>query len=326
MTLVDTDRFAEQGYLVLRGLLAPERDFAGVTGAYDKVLDQLGAPTADHLKGAEKIAARTAALYARSGSLFSQHFDISLPPRAQLPADIPICLDPSIFGLLTNPALLDAVAEVIGDEIALNPVNHVRIKPPQNLMAKAGSDRYAAFNVNNRNGLMAETPLHQDNSVFTPDADEVKIMTVWFPLTEASVETGCLKVIPGSHRQGLRGHCPSTTSDLQIPAALTPEETKPVPMSPGDVLFLHRRTVHGSLPNLSNAARWSMDLRYQPAGEPSGRDILPSFTVRSSKAPETVITSAAEWAETWRETRLKLSRAEDAPKPNRWSADAPMCA
>ena len=325
---MDRQAFEREGYFIWRELLDPVRDFTGVIAAYDAILDELGAPADVPGQGAERIAARTTGLYTRTHGLFSQHLDISLPPRAQLPPDIPMCMDPAVFELLTNPVLLDAVETVLGPEIAVNPVNHVRIKPPQALMAGAGSDAYAAFNVNNRNGLMAETPWHQDLAVFTPDADEVEVLTVWFPLTDASIEKGCLKVIPGSHvdGHGLRDHCPSTTSDLQIPDALVPEAATPLPMVPGDVLFLHRRTVHASLPNLSTDARWSFDLRYQPAGLANGRAVLPSFTARSQARPEEVMASAAEWAAMWRAARDRLIAAEEVPKANRWSADAPMCA
>ena len=43
---------------------------------------------------------------------------------------------PAVFGLLTNPKLLDAVEMFIGPEIFLNPVHHVRIKPPMRLISE----------------------------------------------------------------------------------------------------------------------------------------------------------------------------------------------
>ena len=156
--------------------------------------------------------------------------------------------------------------------------------------------------------------------------DDVDILTVWFPVTEATVEAGCMRVIPGSHVQGLRGHCPSSTTDLQIPGALTPEDPLPLPMKPGDVLFMHRRTVHGSLPNTSDTSRWSFDLRYQVAGQPNGRAVLPSFTARSRANPGSVMTNPEDWASMWLATRDRLSQRTEAFRANRWNADAPMCA
>ena len=179
------------------------------------------------------------------------------------------------------------------------------------------------LNQNDRNGLVSETPWHQDNAVFTEDVDDVDILTVWFPITSAPIEKGCLKVVPGSHKGGLRAHCPGSTSDLAIPDALMTDESLALPMAAGDVLFLHRKTCHGSLPNLTSSARFSFDLRFQPQGTPNGRDILPSFPLRSRQAPAAVLKDAGVWAETWREAREKLSKTDALPPMNRWSADSP---
>lgn len=321
-------RFEEQGYVIIESLLDPESDFAGISAAYDRVLDGLGAPRSDLPLSPARVAERTTALYAQTGSLFSQHLNICLPARAQLPPDVPMCLEPEAFDLLVNGKILDAVEGLIGPEIDVNPVNHVRIKPPADILRAGRSSEavYDKINVTRTNGLMARTPWHQDNAVYTPDADDVDIVTVWFPLTEASIEAGCLKCIPGSHRQGLRGHCPSETTDLRIPEELVPEDPVLLPMKPGDVLFLHRRTAHASLDNMTDRCRWSFDLRYQPAGLPNGRNVLPSFTARSRARPEQVMTSAQAWKQMWLDTRARLSKTAEIPPPNRWSADAPMCA
>ena len=93
------DRFDEQGFLLLPGLFEPERDFVDVIRAYDRILDALNAPASDLPPSADRIGERSADLYRTSGSLFAQHFDITLPPRPSIPADTPICLDPAIFSL-----------------------------------------------------------------------------------------------------------------------------------------------------------------------------------------------------------------------------------
>ena len=53
------------------------------------------------------------------------------------------------------------------------------------------------------NGLISKIPWHQDNGVIMPEADEASILTVWLPLTLATIPNGCLQVVPGSHRAGL---------------------------------------------------------------------------------------------------------------------------
>ena len=41
-----------------------------------------------------------------------------------------------------------------------------------------------------------------------PEADESTILTVWIPITEATEENGCLKVVPESNKHDLQTHCP----------------------------------------------------------------------------------------------------------------------
>ena len=96
-------------------------------------------------------------------------------------------------------------------------------------------------------------------------------------------------------------------------------------MRAGDVLFMHRRTVHSPLPNVSEEIRWSMDLRYQPDGQPRGRSAFPGFAARSRALPESELHDADAWLESWRETRDRLAAAAD-PAFNRWSSNDPACA
>lgn len=55
---------------------------------------------------------------------------------------------------------------------------------------------------------------------------------------------------------------PATFADLALDRVVTAE------MKRGDVLFMHRRTCHSSLPNVSEQVRISFDLRYNPTGRP----------------------------------------------------------
>lgn len=177
------------------------------------------------------------------------------------------------------------------------------------------------------NQMVTKTPWHQDNGVIMPEADEATILTIWLPLTRATVENGCLKVVPRSHRHGMDVHCPSSFG-LTIPERMVPvQEAVPVPMRPGSALLMTQRTVHSSLDNLTpDEVRISMDLRYQPIGQPSGRPAFAAagFNARSAAQPDTVLGDPAVWAEHWYEVRERL--ANNTPVFNRWRADAPVCA
>jgi ectoine hydroxylase-related dioxygenase (phytanoyl-CoA dioxygenase family) len=147
-------------------------------------------------------------------------------------------------------------------------------------------------------------------------------------VTEAMPRNGCLRVVAGSHRRGLMTHCPAVRevgSVIRIPDELVGPEWTALPMRPGDVLFMHRLTMHGSLPNRSDGVRWSFDLRYQPAGQPTGRPNYPDFVVRSRHRPERVLGDWRAWARMWRETRSRM--AHDGPFTfHRWTGEEEVCA
>jgi len=182
-----------------------------------------------------------------------------------------------------------------------------------------------------RRGLFRATPWHQDNGVVTAAADDTNMLTVWFSITDAPVEAGCLQVIPGSHRTGLLCHCPDANGELTIPRRLLPaQKPRALPVRAGDVLFLHRRLCHAALPNVSDNLRWSFDLRYLPAGAASGRELFPTFVARSRAQPDSVLDSPKEWAQLWLDARAELAGMAPPPLPpqhwNRWRAEAEACA
>jgi hypothetical protein len=245
------------------------------------------------------------------------HLDISLP-QGGITAGTPIHTGPAVFAVLRSPRLLDAVESLIGPEIYSNPVQHIRIKMPE---------RYVPQDQRSH-PMAATTDWHQDQGVVLPEADESAILTVWLPLTDATVEMGCLTLVPRSHRE-LVAHCPGTNGGgLHIPdqfirAADT--ENTPVPVRKGGALFMHRRTMHSSLPNRSNDIRWSFDLRYNPIGQPTGRPAFPGFVARSRRDPGSELRDGNQWTALWHTARATLAELEK-PIFNRWTDDAPVCA
>ena len=78
-----------------------------------------------------------------------------------------------------------------------------------------------------------------------------------------------------------------------------PPTLPPPPIRRGGLVLFHKLTHHASLPNCSDTIRMSFDLRYQPAGQLTGRPAFPSFVVRSRAAPESVLMDADAWAGMW---------------------------
>ena len=312
--------FDEQGYLLVKGLLSPKEDLDPVIKEYGMVLDSLASEL--HQKG-EIVSAyeelpfgeRITKIYAESGKVHGQYFDFSLP-QGGVKKNTPFWCGPAVFRVMTNPNLLDAVEKFIGPEIYSNPVGHVRIKPPE---------AQTPINPDTGRVQLGKTPWHEDNGVVTEEADATDMLTVWFSLGEATVEQGCLAVIPKSHRDGLLHHCPDIWG-LEIPEKICDRSTMvPIPTEPGDVLFLHKHTCHSSLQNLSDIIRWSFDLRYNPIGQATGRNAFPGFVARSHFNPGQVLTDPLTWHQMWEEARDSLAISDD-PAFNRWSKDHPVCA
>jgi phytanoyl-CoA hydroxylase len=314
-------QFRQEGYLKLDGLLDPVKDLDPIRGEYTGVLDSL----ARNLYEAGKIPStysdlpfgeRVIRIYADTGEVHAQYFDFALP-QGNVKHDTPMWVGPAVFRAITNPRLLDNVQSIIGGEIYSNPVQHVRIKPPEQYVAKDEFGR----------AKLGATSWHQDNGVVLPVADESNILTVWFSLTDATEEQGCLQLVPGSHKEGLLTHCPGGPGGIEIPEhVLDRVRAIPVPTKRGDVLFLNKRTCHSSLSNVSNEIRWSFDLRYNPIGQDTGREAFPGFVARSLLDPASELKDPESWAHLWYETRKRMADAQIKGPFNRWKADAPGCA
>jgi ectoine hydroxylase-related dioxygenase (phytanoyl-CoA dioxygenase family) len=320
------EHFQQEGFLVVEQLLDPERDLDPILTEYAGVLDRL----AEELLACGAIASlhrdlpfseRLVQIYAESGKVHAQYFDFSLPQDGITEAT-PFWTGPAVFNTIRSPEILDAIESIIGSEILSNPVQHVRMKPPEHLTPiDPATGRIQ----------LGATPWHQDNGVLLEDADESDIITVWFPLTDATIENGCLAVVPFSHAEGLLPHCPANAKNasgfgVHIKEHLfNSEGSMPLPMKRGDALFMTKRTIHSSLPNHSNDVRFSFDLRYNPTGQPTGRGMFPGFVARSRANPQTELTDATAWTQLWLEARRAIA-AGDQPQFNRWDPFSPACA
>ncbi len=71
----------------------------------------------------------------------------------------------------------------------------------------------------------------------------------------------------------------------------------------GDLILLHKHSIHCSLPNRSDDFRISADLRYNIAGQPSGREPLPNFYVRSKNKKNIEIKNFKQWLALWEKAK-----------------------
>src|SRR5271166_4873286 len=274
--------FRERGYAIIEGLLSDD-DLEPVVREYEFVVDRLAEAWLKQGKVSDYdrnglLADRLLRFMRDTDGACHQHLDISLPLVGQIREDTPMHLGAAVFDLLRNPRLLDAVEIFIGGEIYSNPVQHMRIKPPERYFSKKMHD----------DTLISKTFWHQDQAVISEEADDSDVLSVWFPVMDVNEEEGCLLVVPGSHHERLQHHCRTATLN-GIPESLVGNNRVPLPMKRGDVLFLHKLTKHASLPNISGGLRWSFDVRYNPIGHPTGRPWFPGFVARSRSRPDSAL-------------------------------------
>ncbi|MCU1488598.1 MAG: phytanoyl-CoA dioxygenase [Acidimicrobiaceae bacterium] len=323
LTDAQLGQFQDEGYVVLSDVI-PEAIISDILQELGEIAVSLverekeRKPTLDAMAGRDPFA-RLIGLSGQTGKIYSQYFDMSFPTGVAVADDVPINTGPSLFAFLTHTALLDCVERIIGPEISSNPVQHVRLKLPEGTLPE-----------NVTNSLVGTVPWHQDNGVTTADADEANILTVWAPLTPATIESGCLEVIPRSHRQDLLRHC-SCPEGYAIPkrviSSLGGSPATPLEMQPGSVLFMHKRTIHSSFPNqTADQLRISLDLRYNPIGQATGRSLFPDFVARSRRDPELELRDPARWSELWQTARRRLQAGVDPSDFFRWGANDEMCA
>ncbi len=308
------ENFERQGFLVVEDVL-PEQVLEAVRAEYEGLLDGLyadwraegrvGAPVSDDFWGKLLTAYR-------AGCDWFQPMDISLPGD-QIHADTPFHFGPAVFDMITCPRLLDMVEDLIGGEITSNPIQHVRIKPPAGDLAEGEVRAH-----------ITATDWHQDRAVALEDADQTRMVTVWLAMTDATVENGCLQVLPQTANQEMLPHCPKTQTAIAdgfVDEALA----VPLPVKAGGAVLFHPLTPHSSLVNCTDGFRWSFDLRYHVTGEPSGRAHFPEFVARSRAEPETELHDWRRWKALWEDARARI-----AVRPHidihRWQSDAPYCA
>ena len=310
-----TELFESEGYLVVENVLG-EDVLGTVRDEYADLIDRLyngwfNEGILEH--GPDGLGFWDKLLEAyKAGCDWFQPMDISLPGD-QIRTDTPFHFGPAVFNMVTAPRLLDLVECLIGPEITSNPIQHVRIKPPS-IDLREGEAR----------AHITATDWHQDRAVALEDADETQMVTIWLAVTDATLENGCLQVLPKTRGQAMLPHCPKTQTGI-ADGFIHEEHAVPVPVKAGGAVVFHPLTPHSSLVNRSDGFRWSFDLRYHVTGQSSGRRHFPEFVARSRRRPETVLADWRDWKAMWEDARARLAKGPHI-QIHRWTSDAPHCA
>jgi phytanoyl-CoA dioxygenase PhyH len=289
LTPQQLDRFHTDGFLVLENALRDE-DLDPVIREYEEKIDR----RARELHAAGKLSR----LYEEEP--FERRFACICCETMELYPEMDIMhhRGKAAFDFLRNDRLLDIVESIVGPEITCSPIQHIRAKLPASLTPElqGKGDTHVA-------------PWHQDAGVTLEDADPHFILTVWIPMVDAGPENGCMEILPRTLGVGLLPHhTKAGVGTTVLPDRLPEVEPLPLPVRKGGLILMHKEIPHRSTPNFSDTVRWSMDLRYQQTGTPTGRPFHPHFVVRSRSNPASVLTDHAAWCRMW-EDGLQQARA-----------------
>jgi ectoine hydroxylase-related dioxygenase (phytanoyl-CoA dioxygenase family) len=276
------DQFHRDGFLHVPAVF-DSSDFAPVKEVITEELD----------KRCEQLLAKGLISDEHQEAPFEQRFGRLIEQTEEIQAgfDIAELSFDEFFNQLSHPKMLDMIESILGSNLSINPIHHLRSKPP------AHQKEMGYYSV----------PWHQDAGVLTEDTDDHLILTAWYPLGEATKEMGCMSLIPGVPKGTLLPHVKSdlgTTIHSELMPAQEPVLTE---CHEGDVIIMSQWCPHHSTSNMSNKCRWSMDTRYHVTGTPSGRDWYPSTPVRSIDGSK-IVTDPAIWRKSW-----KTALASDNP-------------
>jgi chlorinating enzyme len=153
----------------------------------------------------------------------------------------------TIFALSSAPAIVGRIASLLGPDLMLW-ATHVFDKVPA------------------RPGQPEEFPWHQD--WYAWQLEPMVTISAWLALTPATVENGCLEVIPGSHRRPVPFEW---TKDARYsigfggmradPAYFRETDKVVLPMDAGQFILFNERLLHHSHPNRTPHRRIGLGVR-----------------------------------------------------------------
>jgi ectoine hydroxylase-related dioxygenase (phytanoyl-CoA dioxygenase family) len=167
---------------------------------------------------------------------------------------------------VTNPRLAEALGDLIGPNVELHHTT-LHIKPPETGMP---------------------FPLHQDSPFYQHEG--FGYVDALVHLDDTNDENGCLRFVPGSHKNGHLEHITQNSAPHLPTDQWRLENTVPCPAEAGDVVAFSIYTVHGSFINRTDRWRRLVRLGYrdpmnqQLAGQSHGRAGLMVRGVRPAGA------------------------------------------
>lgn len=146
--------------------------------------------------------------------------------------------------LIRKPMIVDAVEQVIGPDLLV----------------------WGASFFNKAAGSADFVSWHQDATYWGLEPPD--IVTAWVALTPSTPESGCMRVVPGSHRWPIMPHRETYAADnllsrgQEIAVEVRDADAIDVVLQPGQMSLHHVLIAHGSEPNRASRPRQGFAIRY----------------------------------------------------------------
>ena len=151
---------------------------------------------------------------------------------------------PWVDELMRRANILDVVEDLLGGDIMVW-TTHLYPKEPHD-------GRFISW--------------HQDSAHWGLNSE--KILTVWIALTDANEANGCMRMMPGSHKNGIVPHTDTwdpnniLTRGQKIDGEIDESKAALVTLKAGEASFHHVDMWHASKPNETSSRRVGVALRY----------------------------------------------------------------
>ncbi|HIN42567.1 MAG TPA: phytanoyl-CoA dioxygenase family protein [Gammaproteobacteria bacterium] len=147
--------------------------------------------------------------------------------------------------LIRSPRILDVVEDIIGPDIMVWSTDW--------WIKEANSPQFVSW--------------HQDSQYWGLDTD--KLVTVWVALSPSTIESGCMRVLPGSHLGPDLAHEETYHNDNMLTRGqsiddINEDKAVNLVVDTGQAILFAFRIAHASYPNKTDDRRVGLAIRYIP--------------------------------------------------------------
>lgn len=182
--------------------------------------------------------------FAQLAAIFEEHL-ADKGSKLSDELDTPHFRDPRLLTFLLSNEVLDVVEPIIGPNIGLWS-SHFISKDPRTGRA---------------------TPWHEDSAFWNGRLSRFDgLVTVWLAIDRSNRENGCMRVIPGTHRNGFSEYQPvdgaKHTFQREIADGVDEAQAVYFELEPGEASLHDSRIMHGAQANTSPHRRCGYTMRY----------------------------------------------------------------